>query len=185
MIDISKGTLDEKELQDFLLYMDTLKEVFGENFEKLCDFLNENNFIEKCAGRKHHGTNDSDLVRHSMCVAKQLEILTKNNSLSWERPESPIIVGLLHDVCKCYNYIKDEDGNWVWNKETPSGHGTLSLLILNKLVPLTLEEQACIRYHMGAYEGKEVWGELSNAIKTYPNILWTCQADMIASKFFI
>ena len=47
---------------------------------------------------------------------------------------------------------------------------------------LTDEEGMCIRYHMGAYEGKKAWKALGNAIKKYPNILWVHQADMITSK---
>lgn len=181
---ISALTTEEQKLFDKTFLR--LAEVFGKDkFQKLSNWLDENEFLVKCAGAKHHGTNDGDLARHSFEVYNQLAKLTDCNNLIWQREESPLIVGLLHDICKCYNYKKDSNGKWIWNTETLLGHGSLSVSTLVSLVDLTDEEKMCIRYHMGAYEGQEIWGELSNAIKLYPNILWTHQADMIASKFYI
>ena len=61
------------------------------------------------------------------------------------------------------------------------GHGSKSVMILSQLFTLTEEEMLCIRYHMGAYE-KEEWPEFDAAIRKYQNVLWTHQADMLASK---
>lgn len=44
-----------------------------------------------------------------------------------------------------------------------------------------LEERLCIRYHMGAYETSD-WDEYDQAIRKFPNVLWTHTADMLASK---
>jgi hypothetical protein len=49
-------------------------------------------------------------------------------------------------------------------------------------VGLTEEEVACIIYHMGAFTDSKEWGDYNNAIRKYPNVLWTHQADMIASQ---
>lgn len=49
-------------------------------------------------------------------------------------------------------------------------------------IQLTDEEIMCIRYHMGAYEGSEIWNNLGQAIRKYPNILWTHTADIVASQ---
>ena len=49
---------------------------------------------------------------------------------------------------------------------------------------LTQEEIACIRYHMGAFTDKVEWNYYTNAIKTYPNVLWTHTADMVASQIY-
>ena len=46
---------------------------------------------------------------------------------------------------------------------------------------LTEEEIMCIRYHMGAFTDKEEWRDYTNAVKNFPNVLWTHQADMLAS----
>jgi hypothetical protein len=54
-------------------------------------------------------------------------------------------------------------------------------MLLSQFITLTEEEMLCIRYHMGAYE-KEEWSEFDLAIRKYENVLWTHQADMLASK---
>jgi hypothetical protein len=61
-------------------------------------------------------------------------------------------------------------------------HGEDSLLKVLQHMSLTEEEQACIRWHMGAYEGKESWAGYDSAIRQFPNVLWTHTADMYASK---
>ena len=47
---------------------------------------------------------------------------------------------------------------------------------------LTEEEAACIQFHMGAFTEKEQWQYYSEAIKRWPNVLYTHTADMIASQ---
>ena len=59
---------------------------------------------------------------------------------------------------------------------------SISLIKIMKHLHLTDEEQACIRWHMGAYEGKESWPDFDAAIKEFPNVLFTHTADMYASK---
>nr|DAR68166.1 MAG TPA: hypothetical protein [Caudoviricetes sp.] len=39
----------------------------------------------------------------------------------------------------------------------------------------------CIRYHMGAFTDKSEWNDYTRAVSQYPNVLWTHQADMLAS----
>lgn len=46
---------------------------------------------------------------------------------------------------------------------------------------ITREEEACIRYHMGAFTEKEEWKDYTDAVERFPNVLWTHTADMIAS----
>jgi hypothetical protein len=47
---------------------------------------------------------------------------------------------------------------------------------------LTEEEVLCIRWHMGAFDDKENWNKFTAAVHKYTNVLWTHQADMIASQ---
>lgn len=46
---------------------------------------------------------------------------------------------------------------------------------------LTVEEIMCIRYHMGAFCDKSEWNDYTRAVHKYTNVLWTHQADMLAS----
>ena len=71
---------------------------------------------------------------------------------------------------------------WEYNPHTLlKGHGEKSVMLLSQFYRLTEEEIACIRYHMGAFTPKEEWNDYTGAIHAYPNVLWTHQADMLAS----
>ena len=140
-------------------------------------------FFDAPASTKYHGAYEGGLFEHSLEVAKALVELTKKLGLQWERPSSPYIVGMYHDLCKCDAYIKDGD-KWTWNNDIIiPGHGEKSVIELQKLVYLTDEEIACIRWHMGAFEtDTKMWDYYGRAIEKYPNVLYTHTADMIASK---
>ena len=147
------------------------------------------------AGMKHHGAVAGGLYQHSLAVAEQLSYLTHALNLEWQRKESPIIIGLLHDLCKLNQYIlnvepSEPKGYKIeWNKNNPyPGHGEASIWLISEIEKnhpsfrLTPEELACIRYHMEAFAPKEEWEGMNAAIKRYPNIIYTHTADMIASK---
>ena len=115
-------------------------------------------------------------------VALTLADLTKRLDLKWERKESPYLIGFLHDLCKVDAYRKTESG-YEYNPDMLlTGHGEKSVILTLQHIRLTDEEIMCIRYHMGAYEGSEIWNNLGQAIRRYPNILWTHTADMMASQ---
>lgn len=142
-------------------------------------------FFTAPASTKYHGAYEGGLFDHSFETAKALVDLTKKLDLKWERPESPYIVGMYHDLCKCDNYIMDsETGKYIHNPNIiVPGHGDKSVLLLSYYFRLTDEEIACIRWHMGAYETDvKMWDYYDRAIKKYPNVLYTHTADMIASK---
>ena len=120
---------------------------------KLCDILSDesktyllaNGFFTSPASTKYHGAYDGGLFDHSFEVAQTLWKLTKDNNLKWERPESPLIVGMFHDLCKIDSYKFDMDG-WTYNNDTLlKGHGDKSVMMLASLMKLTEEEVACIR----------------------------------------
>lgn len=135
------------------------------------------------ASRTHHGAVEGGLYLHSKMIYMQLKEYTEKLYLSWKNERSPVVIAFLHDLCKADDYVL-EDGKYVWNKKSLlNGHGDKSVIMALQLFPeLTDEEMMCIRYHMGAYEGEEKWETLGNAIKSYPNILWVHQADMVASQ---
>lgn len=156
-------------------------------------------FFKQPASTQYHGSYEGGLYDHSESVTLQLIRLTKNLNLEWTRPESPYIIGMFHDLCKIDNYkkivdkigvqifgsdeIKNEEFHFEYNEDCLiKGHGDKSIILLSQFMTLTEEEILCIRFHMGAYEGKEMWDAYDKAIRKYENVLWTHTADMYASK---
>ena len=173
---LSRGNRDERE--------HILKEKFGISKEFMV-YLYANKFFEQPASTKYHGSYECGLFEHSLDMAVVLDDLTHKLDLRWDKPSSPLIIGMFHDICKIDNYIKIENNgaiSYEYNKDTLlKGHGDKSIQILSQFMQLTEEEVLCIRYHMGAYETED-WNFFDRAIKKYPNVLFTHTADMIASK---
>lgn len=162
--------------------------------------LGETDFFRAPASTKWHAAYPGGLFDHSMNVARQLISFTKYGICNpWLCKSSPLIVGILHDLTKVGLYKPEQDANCVTGdvytvftvddtyKELSSIHGEDSMLKADKLLSelglgLTAEEKKCIRYHVGAYQGKEDWPGYDAAIRAYPNVLWTHTADMFASK---
>lgn len=150
------------------------------------EWLVDNGFFSAPASTHYHGAYDGGLFDHSFQVAWELNALTRNNKLRWQDPRSPYIIGILHDLCKIDQYRKldepDEKGRlYAWNDTPIKGHGEKSVTLLSRLMDLTQEEAVCIRWHMGAFDEKENWSGYTEAVHNFPNVLWTHQADMIAS----
>lgn len=139
-------------------------------------------FFYAPASTKYHGNYEGGLFDHSFHVTKCLLSLTKRLELRWERKQSPYLVGMLHDLCKCDQYIRNNKGGYDYQTTLLPGHGEKSVILAQRLLTLTEEEIYCIRFHMGAYEDKSVWDNYGAAISNYPNVLYTHTADMIASK---
>ena len=150
------------------------------------NYLSRNGFFSAPASMSYHGAYDGGLFDHSFSVAIELEMISLKNNLKWQNPRSPYVIGMLHDVCKIDQYRKldepDEKGRlYAWNDTQIKGHGEKSVILLSQLMDLTEEEAECIRWHMGAFDEKENWHWFTEAIHKFPNVLWTHQADMIAS----
>lgn len=157
------------------------------SIDKIQQGLLDLDFFNKPASISHHGQNSGDLFEHSFDVARNLVNLTEKLELKWDRPSSPYIVGLLHDLCKCDNYIHppaDADPeHWEYNNAAIlTGHGEKSVIMALKILPLTDEEIACIRWHMGAFDDRSNWNNYGHAVTVYPNVLYTHTADMIAAR---
>lgn len=142
-------------------------------------------FFKAPASTKYHGSYEGGLFDHSLEVAKTLVDLTEKNNLEWQRKQSPYIVGMFHDLCKIDNYLiiqKDDETSFIYNPEPIlKGLGDKSVMLLSEFYTLTVEEILCIRYHMGAFTDKEEWKDYTRAVNNYPTVLWTHQADMLAS----
>lgn len=158
------------------------------------DWLISNGFFTAPASTKYHGNYEGGLFDHSLSVARHLVGLTESCDLKWEKERSPYLIGMFHDLCKhdqyrhpiiaetfCGESIPDL-GSWEYNPHPLlKGHGEKSVMLLSQFYALTEEEICCIRYHMGAFTQKEEWNDYTGAIHSYPNVLWTHHADMLAS----
>lgn len=156
--------------------------------------LLEKGFFTAPASTKYHGNYEGGLFDHSYMVAHYLKKLTEECRLDWQNPRSPLLVGMFHDLCKMDNYqhpviaetlggeeIRD-DFKWEYATDTLlKGHGDKSVMVLAQYFKLTEEEIMCIRYHMGAFCDKSEWNDYTRAVHKYTNVLWTHQADMLAS----
>ena len=143
--------------------------------------LDQLGFFTAPASTKYHGAYEGGLFDHSFITAKTLVELTERLDLKWERPESPYIVGMFHDLCKCDNYVWDiETDKYKYNPDIViPGHAEKSIIMLQRYVDLTDEEIACIRWHMGAYEtDPKMWDYYGRAIEKYPNVLYTHTARL-------
>lgn len=155
---------------------------------KVLALLDKTDFFVAPASTRYHGSYPGGLFEHSLAMAQLLMSWTKKDLLSWERHESPLLVGILHDFCKAGKYLPEpfaEDApGYTYNPDAISYglHGAESAIRVALEVPITEEEAMCIRWHMGAYEGKEAWDSWDRAIHQYANVLWTHHADMVVSK---
>lgn len=159
---------------------------YGEISPDFMEYLEKSSFFTLPASVGHHNNREAGLLDHSMCVAETLLTLTSRNHLKWSRPGSPVIIGLFHDLCKVEAYEDDVHGMGRYmyaddKNHLYTGHGEKSVLMLAPFLQLTAEEVACIRWHMGAFDAKENWNHYTAAVRKFPNVLWTHQADMIAA----
>lgn len=96
------------------LFYQIMKEAFGKKtVTLLIANLESIGFFDAPASTKYHGSYPGGLFDHSFAVTKTLLSLTERLELKWKRPQSPYLIGMLHDLCKCDNYIRKPDGHTV------------------------------------------------------------------------
>lgn len=182
---MNKEWNEEQRIKDFL---ERIQPVFTED---IIDYMISGGFFTGPSSTGAHGTHGvfpGGNFWHSRMVGMLLREYTDKMGLQWERPESPQVIGWLHDLCKMDEYIwidgsSTQAGHYEHKKNIIlSGHGDKSAILALSKMHLTDEEIMCIRWHMGAFEGKDKWDSYTAAVKKYPNILWTHQADMVASQ---
>ena len=183
----------KSEVTDFLNFM-KLPDGTSIVSDDMMEYLMAYGFFTAPASTKYHGNHEGGLLEHSYMVTKFLLTLTRDNHLIWHKARSPFIVGMFHDLCKIDQYrhpasdlVVDgmslpDPSKWEYNPDTLlKGHGDKSVMLLSQFYTLTEEEIMCIRYHMGAFTDKSEWNDYTRAVRQYPNVLWTHQADMLAS----
>ena len=168
-------------------FITILKTVNREGIDKLIEYLEKSTFFTDPASSNYHCNYEGGLCQHSLNVYNRLKELVGDS-------DTVKIVGLLHDICKIGTYEiygrnqKNEKGEWETIKSyrykktnIPYGHGEKSVYMAQGFIKLTREEAMCIRWHMGAYEPKELYSELGEAQSQFPLVIYTHTADMLAT----
>ena len=96
------------ELRLMMEFTESAGNVFSEN---MINDMADLGFFRYPASQTFHGTQDGGLYEHSMAVFRQLRYFTSHLDLKWQRPESPLLIGIFHDWAKLQNYeqIGSED----------------------------------------------------------------------------
>ena len=157
-----------------------------EQIQKLRDV----GYFEAPAAKKHHLAEPGGLALHSTNVTYWLLKLSETMKVKWPRPESPYLVGMLHDLVKCfYRPITGAGQDKVEYKKVDTkyaGHGLASCMFARDLgIELLPIEFRSIEYHMGAFGLSAQELKAYDAVLSYKdstlNLYATHTADMIAS----
>ncbi len=177
-------------------YTDLLLSTGREGVEKLLEYLNtRTDFFTAPAAAKFHNNFEGGLLEHSLNVYRNFKDLLAMKNIEMEQ-DSIIITALLHDLCKCNYYIKEErnrkvNGKWesyeTWGYvKAPTvllPHSQRSIRIIRNFIPLKFVEELTIFYHMGPFGGEdyEYRNLLQAANSKYPQTLLFYIADLISS----
>lgn len=154
------------------------------DINKLCGI----GYFSQPASKGHHLAERGGLVTHSINVTRRLCELTDALGVIWPRPESPYLVGMLHDLvkCRCYRVASkpasatgDEPPKWEYVQPPYPGHGAASVAIAAELgIQLKKNEIIAITFHMGQFGvGREyTQNEFDAAMKE-------CGSMVIATHF--
>ena len=158
-----------------------------EQIQKLRDV----GYFEAPAAKKHHLAEPGGLALHSTNVTYWLLKLSETMKVKWPRPESPYLVGMLHDLVKCFCYrpITGAGQDKVEYKKVDTkyaGHGLASCMFARDLgIELLPIEFHSIEYHMGVFGLSALELKAYDAVLNYKdstlNLYATHTADMIAS----
>lgn len=164
--------------------------------DRVIKYLEESDFFIAPASTRFHGNYEGGLAEHSLNVYEIFQ--RKNKEYDFGLNEDTMkIVALLHDVCKVNFYtVYDKNVNiagpgekpkWIKqpaygvNDLMPIGHGEKSVIILQQFIRLTKEETILVRWHMGGYESKENYNNVSSAWNMYKAGVALHTADLEAS----
>ena len=180
--------------------------------DEVLTYLRVSDYFTAPSSFKKHGAWIGGNFDHSCKVVEFLLTYTTEENLKWEREESPYIIGLFHDMCKCdeRGFVEKNDALKVVSLNAPDKrHAEKSIeliesniikltdeerecirksieLIESNIIKLTDEERECIRYHMGEYGGEEEYQqEMAKAMAQNSNIAFVQKADTIAAKMGI
>lgn len=156
----------------------------------MLEYIEKTDFFTAPASTKYHGACAGGLTEHSLNVFGRMVKHEGKYPL-----ETIAIVSLLHDLCKAdfyatdYRNVKQPDGSWnkepyyTINDKLPIGnHGEKSVFIIQRFMPLSAEEVAAIRYHMGAFQEGDA-KNIGKVFEKYPLAMLLHIADLEATYF--
>ena len=158
--------------------------------DEVLEYLRDANYFTAPSSFNKHGNWIGGNFDHSRKVTELLLQYTAEEGLHWSREESPYIIGLFHDMCKCDQKkfeMKNGEVVIVSANAIDKRHSEKSIELIEKnIISMTVEEKLCIYYHMGVYGGDEEYQILmKEMISKNPNILFTQMADTVAAKMGI
>ena len=145
-----------------------LAHINREGIPELVSWLETTDFFTAPASTAYHNNFPGGLLSHSINVT-EFAIINFNHIIKYKPEletlkESVILCALFHDLCKCNVYksiqkwTKDVDNKWKsyngyeFKDDFPAGHGSKSVILLNRYIKLTDVEILAIMYHMGAFD---------------------------------
>lgn len=191
------------ELTDFQIeknkekIIELLSATFRPGIDQVVEYLNSTNFFYDPASAYYHGAFKGGLAQHSLQVFYNLKRYYDLGLICDTTIDEVIISALMHDICKADTYSLSTknvkvNGEWVQvpvykNEKTtfPYGHGEKSVDILRDFIKLTTNEKLAIRYHMGAYESKESWNDVTLAQEISQLAFWLHVADVVATRYYV
>lgn len=112
-----------------------------------------------------------------------MELCETNHAFKDCDKNAVLVAALLHDICKVNKYHETAFHKYSYEDRGLLGHGEESVIMAQRFIKLTGKEIIAIRWHMGAYCGKESWDTLGTAYDRYPEVLCLHFADMIATHY--
>ena len=172
-------------------YVNELRKIKRDGIEELIKWLEDSDFFKAPASTVYHGNVEGYLASHSLMVGLIGEKMYKMHSKKMIDipPNTFLLVGLLHDLCKVNCYIPDtrnvknkENSKWEqiptykYEEQNFYGHGFASVKIASRFIKLTETEERMIAYHMGHFEvGEKAW---YSCIEKFPECLIIHTADL-------
>ena len=132
-----------------------------------------------CLGIKDDSIIISSLL-HDVCKANYYKATWKNQK-TYDEEKVANASGWQVKSDNAGNFIWETVKGYIVEEEFPFGHGSKSVYLINKHITLTDAEAVAIRFHMGAYEGQNIWNQLGQAYEKYPLALALHEADAEAT----
>ncbi len=159
--------------------------------ELITYLTDKSDFFTAPASTRFHLSHEGGLAEHSLNVGTLMTRYTDEN------PESLLICGLLHDMCKINFYkrttrnVKNEKTGQ-WEKQPyytiedafPFGHGEKSVYLIERFMRLKPAEAVAIRWHMGGFDDSVKGGgsmSIGAAFERYPLAVKLHLCDIEAS----
>ena len=177
-----------------------LKDTKREGIEDLCEYMEHSGYYTAPASSLYHSCDEGGLAKHSLNVmdcARSMAVALLGKKWWAANKDSVTICALLHDLGKCGDYgqpfysenilkttgKRSEKKPWERNKDLPNiPHAFRSVIIINRFMDLTPEEEYAIMYHDGLYD-RETGGAAVIPKHETPLLLILHWADMWSARF--